>query len=402
MRDRLDIVDALRGFSLAGVALVHIIEQYIASAPTDGFTTIVPSLLDSIIGTFVGVFIIGKFFALFSILFGLSFFLQMHSSEQKTGTYFGYRFLWRSVLLFAFGYFHQLFYKGDILTIYALLCPFLIPFYKINKNWVLIVAGLCLLSVPRLLIYVIFGNEGLLEPNVMMDPTNSKNLAYIQTLKEGSLFDVFHANSTAGFIDKMNFQLGIFARFYATFGYFLIGLWLGKIGLFRQIENFIPFLKKTLKITALIIPIILILLAGIFYLAPKPVTFEHWMHILGLNVYDWFNSAMTIILICCFVFVYRKHFKKRLFIYLSAYGRMALTNYILQSIIGTAILFGWGLGYIGKLPNTVLFLLGICLILIQMLASKYWLSKFRFGPLEWLWRSGTYFKMQPFRKQIEK
>lgn len=74
------------------------------------------------------------------------------------------------------------------------------------------------------------------------------------------------------------------------------------------------------------------------------------------------------------------------------YGRTALTNYVFQSLIGTAILFGWGLGMIGEWRNVYLFALAIGIIGLQIVVSKMWLQRFRYGPLEWLWRSATYFK----------
>ncbi len=131
--NRIVIIDALRGFALAGVALVHMTEQYIASAPTDNLMEVTNGTFDNILSGIIGFFIMGKFFALFSILFGLSFFIQMESAANR-GQNFAGRFLWRVFLLFMIGYIHQIFYKGDILTIYALLAPFLIPFYKINNK----------------------------------------------------------------------------------------------------------------------------------------------------------------------------------------------------------------------------------------------------------------------------
>lgn len=90
-------------------------------------------LPDQILMGFTSFFVRGKFFALFSILFGLSFSIQMASADRK-GEAFSWRFLWRAVLLFVIGYVHQLFYRGDILTIYAMLAPFLIPFSRLSNK----------------------------------------------------------------------------------------------------------------------------------------------------------------------------------------------------------------------------------------------------------------------------
>ena len=142
---RLVLVDAIRGFALAGVCLVHMTEQYLGGPTPEGFMEGINGIPDMVVDGLIAFFIRGKFFALFSLLFGLSFSIQMASAAAR-GQDFSWRFLWRAVLLFGIGYVHQLFYRGDILTIYALLTPFLIPFHKLNNRWLLGVAAICFLS----------------------------------------------------------------------------------------------------------------------------------------------------------------------------------------------------------------------------------------------------------------
>ncbi|NND09618.1 MAG: DUF418 domain-containing protein, partial [Flavobacteriaceae bacterium] len=110
------------------------------------------------------------------------------------------------------------------------------------------------------------------------------------------------------------------------------------------------------------------------------------------------NLFMTFIIVIGFLLFYMKPRGERFLNKFKAYGRMALTNYFAQTIIGTAILYGWGMGYIGELRNIYTFLIGLGIILLQMLFSSWWLSNFKYGPLEWLWRSLTYFKFFPFKK----
>ncbi|MEL6924443.1 MAG: DUF418 domain-containing protein, partial [Bacteroidota bacterium] len=213
---RLVIIDSLRGFALAGVALIHMIEQYIAGPTPPGFMEGVNGLPDQIVGGIIQFLIMGKFFALFSILFGLSFSIQMDSAARR-GKDFGWRFLWRGVLLFVIGYVHQLFYRGDILTIYAMLVPLLIPFHKVKNKWILAVAALCFLSVPRMLVFALAGNESLFGLDSMFDATNDSVAFYMDTLREGSITEVWLLNATYGMQTKMDFQLLIFGRFYYTF-----------------------------------------------------------------------------------------------------------------------------------------------------------------------------------------
>ena len=396
-KTRLVIVDSLRGFALAGVAIVHMLEQYIAGVTPEGFMEGINSKPDQAISIIVGIFIIGKFFALFSILFGLSFGIQMESAENR-GTDFSFRFLWRGILLFLIGYVHQLFYRGDILTIYALLVPFLIPFYKVQNKWILAIAAVFFLSIPRFISYSIFGNESIFGIHSMMERDHPMILEYFATIQSGTITEVFEQNAFYGMQTKMDFQLNFFGRFYYTFGYFLLGLWMTKVGLFKNLTTYLPYVQRTLKWAGGGIVLAIALTAATFMTAPQPIDFSNWHHVFGTNFMDMVNLAMTIIILCTFILLYQKTWWHQRLSFFAPYGRMALTNYILQAVVGTFLMFGWGLGYLGQLRTIYLFLIAILLITLQTLFSKYWLQKFKYGPLEWLWRSGTYLKIQSFRK----
>lgn len=397
VKDRIVSIDALRGFALAGVALVHMVEQYIAGPHPDGFMEGVNGIPDQIIQGIIGIFFTGKFFALFSILFGLSFSIQMESAQNK-GQKFGGRFIWRAFLLFLIGCVHQLFYRGDILTIYAVLAPFIIPFYRVSSKWLLITAGLIFLGIPRFISFAIFGSDSITGVHSMMDNNHELVKNYIDTITNGSLGEVFYLNATYGMLTKIDFQVSFFGRFYYTFAYFLIGLWLGRIGLFRDLSSFSKKIKDFMLwwIGALILSVGFVI--ATFATAPQPIDFSTWQFALGMNFMDWVSISMASIILCGFLMLYQKESWKKRLAFFAPYGRMALTNYFMQSVIGTFIYFGWGLGYIGHFGALICFLLGIGVIIIQTLLSKYWLKSFRYGPLEWLWRCGTYLKWQPFLK----
>lgn len=389
-------IDALRGFALAGVAFVHVTEQYLAGPPPEGFMEGINGLPDQILQGLIMFFIQGKFFALFSILFGLSFSLQMSSAARQEND-FSWRFLWRAVLLMVIGYLHQLFYRGDILTIYALLAPFLIPFHRAPKKWILGVAALFFLSLPRFIIFFVHNNEtffGL--PPGFQTPLEA---AYYETISTGTIGEVFAQNAVYGMESKMNFQLQPFGRFFYTFGYFLLGLWLGKMELFRDTESKLKTVRKTMYWLIGGFVIAGALTGLTFSAAPQPVDFNHIQHVLGINFSDWTNLAMTGIILCAFILLYHQASWQSRLTFFAPYGRMALTNYILQSVIGTFLFFGWGLGLIGQIRTLYLVLMAVALIVIQTYFSKWWLQHYKYGPLEWLWRCGTYLKWQPFRKK---
>ncbi|WP_367392751.1 DUF418 domain-containing protein [Lewinella sp. LCG006] len=393
---RIVLIDALRGFALAGVALVHVTEQYLAGPQPPGFMEGLNSLPDEILMGFISFFIQGKFFALFSILFGLSFSIQMDGAERK-GEDFSWRFLWRAILLLVIGYVHHLFYRGDILTIYAVLAPLLIPFHRLSKAWVLGAMAICFLSLPRFITYFLMGNEAFF--GLPSDFQNPLETAYYETIKEGSLLQVFAANADYGMKAKMSFQLMPMGRLYYTFGYFLVGLWLGRIGLFQDAGSKLKTVKRAM-LWCLGLFVVAAALTGLtFSQAPQPIDFNHILHVVGVNFFDWTNIALTGIILGGFILLYHKDWWLPKLAFFAPYGRMALTNYVFQSIIGTFLFFGWGLGWIGELRYLYLGLIAIILIALQVHFSKYWLRHYKYGPLEWLWRSATYWKWQPFRKE---
>ena len=396
-KPRIEIVDALRGFSLAGIVIVHFVENFIGSAvPQNVLEGLHVGPMDYVVDAFIGLFLRGKFFALFSFLFGLSFFIQMDNAQQQ-GKSFGVRFLWRLVILLIIGGIHHMFYRGDILTIYALLGILLIPYFKLSNKWVLGCIALLFLGLGRFIVFAITNGDNIFSPGGIM-PDDPEALAYFNTIENGSLKEVFISNSTIGHLNKLEFQLGVFGRGYLTFGFFLMGLYAGRIGFFLRLDENKKLIKKVL-IGAIILFVVSIVLTGLIFMQlGQDVTFDNWTAMVALTAYDLNNIAMTFILIALFVMLYNKVKGQHWLGKFAAYGRMALTNYVFQSLLGTFLFFGWGLGYLVELRNSYTFLIALAVIVMQMLISKWWLKKFQYGPLEWLWRSITFFKWYPFKK----
>jgi len=395
--ERISSIDALRGFALAGIVICHVVENYIGGPSAAEFNDAVhQGILDNIIDGLIGFFLRGKFIALFSFLFGLSFFIQMDNGAKR-GTYFGIRFLWRLVLLFGIGYIHHLFYRGDILTVYALLGVLLIPFYKIGNTWVLLSAGLLFIGLGRYIVFAMTGGDGLFM-DIVVEPDHPMVSTYYKILKNGSIWDVFHANATEGHLGKAEFQYGFFGRGYFTFAFFLVGLFVGRTGFFKRFREEKKLTKKVLIYATIAIIISFGITAGGFASMGENFEMKSWNAMIGLTGMDMVNAAMTILYIALFAMVYRGVRGEKLLAKFAPYGRMALTNYVLQSIIFTFIFFGWGLGMIGELRQLYTFLIALVFIVLQMWLSKLWLQHFRYGPLEWLWRSLTFLRVFPFRK----
>lgn len=394
-KNRIHSVDALRGFALAGIVIAHVLEQYLAAFPTEEMQAVMfAGPVDAIVDGFSFWVIRGKFFALFSLLFGLSFFIQMDNAE-KSGVHYKTRYLWRLLILLGIGVVHNFFYSGDILVVYVLFGFLLIPFHSISNKIVLAVAITLFLGGGRFLSYGIFGNESILAMNI-----ENFDERYLAALTNGTILEVWRMNFLS-MIGKFNFQLGVIGRGYLTFAFFLLGMWIGRTRLFENLQTNALLLKKIILWSA----------AGTFAMIPlfwymfsqmeSIFDFTSWWSMFALSAYDNFNFFFTIFLAAGFVYLYELPKMQKLLTWFAPYGRMALTNYVFQSLIGTFLFFNWGLGYIARLRNIELLFVGLMIIGVQMIVSYYWLKKFKYGPLEWAWRSLTYMKIQTFRREPE-
>lgn len=398
--NRIEIIDAFRGFALAGIVLVHFTEQFLAApAPEGTMDAVVQGPFDQVVDFFINLFLRGKFFALFSLLFGLGFFIQMDRAAHR-GVDFRLRFVWRLLILMTIGYLHHMFYRGDILTIYAVLGLVLVFFHKVSDKWLITIIVLIFLGVPRFVIFLLHGSENLFSSMEFL-PDSPQLMVYFTTLTSGSLWSVFESNATEGMLMKADFQLGIFSRGYLTFAFFLVGLMLGRMRFFENTTRYTKQLKKALKwsVAGLLIVVAASTILLFTYDTSGITGLDSWLVMIGLTLYDLLNLALTIIVLCLFILTFHKIRGARFFSHFIPYGRTALTNYVLQSVIGTAIFYGWGLGLLGEIRNIHTFSIAFGIVVLQIVVSKWWLSQFRYGPLEWIWRVLTYGRLFPARKE---
>ncbi len=394
---RIDIIDALRGFALAGIVIVHMVENYVAApVPEAAVEAAHAGVFDYVIDGVVVILLRGKFFALFSFLFGLSFYIQMNNAYQKKVDY-RYRFLWRMILLMIIGYLHSLFYRGDILTIYVMLGIFLLFFYKLRSPWILTTMAVIFLGAGRFITFAFTDGQSLFSLGELT-AENPSMIQYYHILSKGSIWEVFQTNAWEGHLMKLDFQLGIFSRAYLTFGFFLLGFYAGRIEYFKHYMERTKLTRDLLWASLILFCVaVLITVASFAQIGPEP-KFDNWYAMIGLTGYDLVNIAITLALLCLFVMVYRSERGRRSLDVFRAYGRTALSNYVLQSIMGTFFFYGWGLGYIGTLSNTYSLVAALLLIVFQIGISIWWMKRFLYGPLEWIWRSCTFFTLYPFRR----
>jgi uncharacterized protein len=397
--ERIEIIDVLRGFTLLGIILVHFAEQYYAGPPPQKFADFNNTFLgDQIVNGFIGIFISGKFFMIFSFLFGLSFFLQMNRGASAVS--FFARFFWRLVILFAIGLIHHLHYRGDILTIYAMLGVGLLIFYKLPDKLLLILALLLTLNIPSAVVRGISAvNASDQENQAPFSFDDAASEKYFNTVKSGSYSEILIAN--LGELDyKYQFQVES-GRIYITLGLFLLGLYAGRKRVFENLSERLPMFRRLLKRSAWLISGLILFSVAFFGGAElakvKLPQIVQWT--VGGLIYDVFNLALATIYVAAIILLFQKDkWRKRLMNFYEV-GRMGLTTYLMQTLFGTLLFFSYGFGLLGEFGALASVGIGILIFILQIYFSKWWLARFRYGFFEWLWRSGTYFKMQPFLKK---
>jgi uncharacterized protein len=393
---RIEIVDILRGFALLGIAMVHFVEQYYAGqAPEVHADMVAKSLGDQIVTGIIGTFVQGKFYMIFSFLFGLSFFIQLEKSDGSAG--FVIRFSWRLIILFLIGALHQLHYRGDILTIYAVLGFVLLLLHRLPDKALLVVALVLIADIPSFGLRLYDGIS-----NTTKDYFNSDQatlLTYYDTMKSGDYQSIVKAN-WKDMSSKVEFQFSS-GRAFITTGLFLLGLWVGRKRFFEDWQVHVPALKRLMKISLWTLAgcvIFSVVVFGGIQVSGIQLS-QSFMYAIGGLPLDVANASLATIYVLGIMLLYQKeNWRKRLGALYSP-GRMGLTTYLVQGLIGVLIFSAIGLGMLGDFGATITLPIGISVFILQVYFSKWWLSHFQYGLFEWLWRSATYLKWQPFRRR---
>jgi len=396
-KERILSVDVLRGFALFGILYSHMVFWYAGGALPEKLYQSQMSGLSILFSAIYAIFFIAKFFSIFSFLFGLSFYIQMRTLI-KYGDNFVARFAWRLAILGMIGLLHRTFWRADILSIYVPLGFLLIAFRNISNRALLVIGCILTLNIPTQIAQYI--NLQVNNNYQFFQSYHDSEVAlYFQTVMQDNVWLMCRDN-LAGTIDAIRYQISS-GRLLITFGFFLLGMLVGKLGWFDQpdaaTKYFRPIWSKSWKVILGILCAVIVL--GI---AQKVLGIDTqkspWAQMPFLMLYDFFNTTMAVFYITGITILLTKDFWLKWLSPLAAIGKMALTTYLTQSIIGVFLFFHVGFGLIGKTSPAQN--IGICLLIfaVQIVFSRWWLARFYYGPVEWLWRSATFFKWQPFKK----
>ena len=376
-KQRTAIIDILRGWSLLGVVIVNYSIFYNLGIESNGHSE--GGLTKTLMGT-VQILFGSKSWTLLSFLFGYGFSILIKNIKAKGinhVSFFSRRMIW----LFIIGLVNSSFYFGDILKDYALLGLALLIFQNVSsKN----------------LLYFIFGL-------LLLDPLMNAWLVSHRTTSEfASLTDHLSMYKSYNVLSVLSFGLwGSWKIFTLPFIYnvrlimltcFLIGMALQKVNFLERLQENIKFIKQAFWYSWL-----LIVFLFVFFVIDQSLKLNIGNYYYVLN---WFTLAVTTIITTSICWLYYSSRCQTFFKGLQLYGKMTLTNYISQNMIGLLLFSGFGFGLLNRLPYSYYLMIALLIYGCQIYFSRWWLSKYNFGPIEWLWRCLTYRAWLPLKKEV--
>lgn len=370
---RIDVADALRGIAVAGIILYHSVEHF------NIFTqeTIIHALpSDQTVADVLAWLLSGKMYGIFAMLFGLSFFI-MNDNQQQKGKNFSGRFAWRMCLLFMFGIINVAFYDGDILMLYACYGLLLIPISYLPSKAVWCIIGLLAIQ-PVELYCLLTGFE--------IDHTRFYEISGIinSAHEHGTFWENALTNLRYGF--EVNLRFNVYSgRLTQLLCLFILGMQLGRQRLFYNEGHNLQIWHKILMVSSAVVIVLSFVDFG---------ELEGWLKPI-------YNLIILLMIVSAVVSAwYAFEGVRRVLHHLCIFGRMSLTNYLLQSIIGCSIFCGYGLACYYKLGITYAVMVGISMVIAQYLFARFWFfagksgkaerASHQRGPLEGLWRKLTW------------
>ncbi len=382
---RIEVADVLRGFAVMAIVVLHAIEHFnFYTFPDTTNQGAFLNFTDKAIWDGMFFAFGGKAYAIFALLFGFSFYIQDHNQLQK-GKDFRLRFCWRLVLLFVLGNINAVFFTAEVLVLYSIV-GFILPLTCRMKDKALFILACILLLQPLHLIYTIIS---VVDLDFVVPTLNTRQ--YWDVCKvvqaEGNFLQMAKVNLWEGQLASLTWAWDN-ARFFQSAALFLFGLLIGRRQLLKQ-DN-ISFWYKAIALGALcFFP-----LTGLRGMITNEF-FANKATVVALKVVlkSLSNFAFAVILVSSIIIAYYNSKKlHKLMTKLIPYGKMSLTNYLTQSMIGGFIFYNWGLGLYDVLGITYSWLVGIALFFIQLWMCKLWLSKYKQGPFEYLWKRATWLK----------
>ena len=398
-------MDVLRGFAVLGIFIANLGSGFSWYNEANQFTgPLLLPVLDHKVQYLHQMLIEGKFYSIFSLLFGWGIALQVKRGIAK-GVDAIPTVKRRLVFMLLLGAVHLMIWPGDIVFFYAMLGFLLLPFRKFS-NKTLLITGISLILLPIVLYAAKMKWPLLNAPAGLLFETGAKADKYLSNIdseaafknmiRNGNWWDIFKGQ-LAGFFYRYGYLFFV-SRIPKVLGMFLIGYVVGRSNFYKNIVQ-----HKKLLFSIIAFGIVVGLPAN-YFLARYMSWYNADYFNLKINgLYQTIAYALGVVpLAMTYVAILMLSFQtvagKKLLSVFAPVGKMAFSNYIMQSLIGNFVFLGAGLGYLEKVGPFYFTLFGIAVFIVQIILSTIWLHYFNYGPLEWLWRSATYKKWQPMKK----
>jgi len=405
--ERINLIDVLRGLALFGIIVANM--RGFAGPLTAYFQAwlIWKTPPDWWVQFAIDAFVQGKFITIFAFLFGLGFAVQFTRAESRHSG-FGRLYSRRLLVLLLIGALHQsLFWWGDILVAYSLGGFLLIPFGKRQNKTILIwafsILALPIVGVSGYTLYKTFrpDSPAKIEENRKENAQErKKNVEDMwRTVR------VYQTGSYARIYEERTGELLREARVLSfvvvmTLPLFLFGFWVWRQGLAQTPVAHRTVFKKGLIVGAAIgIPANIAYAWGSYQVMAGPVTGgpPTPFMIIGFVLLLFGRPLLSMSYVCALSLLFLTETWQRRLMPFAAIGRTALSNYLLQTIVCTTIFYGYGGAMFAKINLAVLLVWSVVVYAFEVPLSNWWLSRYRFGPAEWAWRSLTYGQAQPMK-----
>jgi uncharacterized protein len=354
----------------------------------------------------INFFVDNKANTIFAFLFGLGFAVQLIRAEER-GVSILPTYARRLLVLFLFGLAHMLLlWYGDILHLYALMGFALILFRRCSGKTLLITGVLLAVlpfsiyfSLPWVFSHVGGALPGAAESAAELAAGMQAKEARLAVFAGGDYFAVIREHLRFNVSDYIlsGFMPGL--ALYAL-GRFLLGYYVGRRRLLHDAHLHLALFRRLL-VWGLVVGVVgnAIFVWVSVAIDNKTANDASVWAVLAAFIIDLGIPAMSLFYVSAIVLLFQRRAWQRRLLWLAPVGRMALTNYLVQTLCHLFIFYGYGigLGFIGRVGTALCIPLSLAIFALQILYSRWWLARFRFGPAEWLWRTLTYGARQPMR-----
>lgn len=378
MMKRIESIDIMRGISIMGILFMNIVGFHmneVFTNPLDYFQ--LP--LDRILYYFDILFVHNSFYPIFSFLFGFGLAIMATNIRQRGGNFIPV--LYRRVLaLLVFGYIHGLLiFYGDILNVYAVLGMIAILFLLMPNIVSLITA--IIIAVIFLLINLMVIITVILSPEAIpFEASDNTAQHWIQVMQSGDFSQILMLNQQFFLENFTALSLtGIFGYGFSVLPFILFGM-------YAMRADMIGFMLKTKRVMMIIAAVSLILGLLIKYY----VIYAH-LDIYAAQSFIFYGG--TLVAICYFIAVVLLTDNQQFYKVMQPFryaGKMSFTLYILQSICMFVIFYVFRL--YAKLNLYQVFIIALLIIIFELAIATYYMKRYKYGPLEWIWRKITYLK----------